>query len=293
MFKTLNLGALSFSAPFEEALSLASTNRFDSLDLSFPELIQQVQQTSIQDVKDRFREVGIRPGGWMLPIDFYNTDTIYQKDLAELPRYAALAQALGSSWCATWIIPFSDELDEDINMKFHIHRLRPVAQILADHGSRLGLEFLGPKMLRANHKYPFISTIAGALELGDRLQTGNTGLLLDAWHWYTSHASVDELRCLTANQVVYVHVNDAPADRNIDEQVDEQRLLPGTSGVIDIVGFLQALDHIGFDGPVAVEPFNAELNTLKPTERAYMAGQSIAKIWEQAELYSKKKESEL
>jgi sugar phosphate isomerase/epimerase len=133
--------------------------------------------------------------------------------------------------------------------------------------------------MRQGHRYEFISTMTEALDLGNRLGTGNTGLLLDCWHWYTSHATVDDLKRLTADQVVYVHVNDAPPDRAIDEQIDNQRLLPGTSGVIDIANFLQTLDKMGYDGPVVVEPFNAELNALPYEERVVLTRSSLSRIW--------------
>lgn len=287
MFRSLNLGALSLSAPLDEALRLTQVGGFEGLDVTFPDLFEIVQQTSIQEVKNRFDEAGIRSGGWILPVDFRNSESIYAEGLANLPRYAALAQELGSPWCATWIIPFSDELDEKANMAFHIRRLRPIAQILADHGCYFGLEFLGPWTLRVGHRYPFISSIAGALELGDQLQTGNTGLLLDSWHWYTSHATLADLTKLTSQQIIYVHVNDAPAGLTIDEQIDEQRLLPGTSGLIDVVGFLSTLDLIGYHGPVVAEPFNAEINTLAPQQRVRTAGQSLIKVWERVRMHSK------
>ena len=63
------------------------------------------------------------------------------------------------------------------------------------------------------------------------------------------------LKALTPAQVVYVHVNDAPAGVPIDEQMDGVRALPGETGVIDIAGFLKALQGIGYDGPVTPEPF--------------------------------------
>src|SRR5581483_368973 len=133
--------------------------------------------------------------------------------------------------------------------------------------------------MRKGHKYEFIFTMDGALELGQLVGTGNTGLLLDCWHWYTAHGTVEDLKRLTAEQVVYVHVNDAPAGRQVDEQIDNQRLLPGASGVIDIASFLQELERMGYDGPVVVEPFNAELNALPPAERVRATRESLAKIW--------------
>ena len=213
MFTSLSTGTLGFSAPLEEALGLARTNGFDGLDLSMGELLRLAGESSIQDVRDRFSMAGVRPGGWGLAVDFRNDDAAYQKSLAELPAQAALAQGLGSPWCSTWILPFSDELDYEANMQRHAERLRPVAQVLADHGCRLGLEFVGPKTQRDGHRYEFIHTIAGALELGERIGTGNTGLLLDCFHWYTAHGTAKDLAGLRAEQVVYVHVNDAVAGR--------------------------------------------------------------------------------
>lgn len=284
MFISLNPGTLSFAVPLEEALRLASANRFDALDLPLAELWQLSQETSIQTVKDRFSAANLRAGGWGLPVDFRGEEARFRAGLVDLPRYAALAQALGSPWCSTWILPFSDEKDYAANMEFHVSRLRPIAQILAEHGCRLGLEFVGPKTMRVGHNYPFISTMNEALELGQRLQTGNTGLLLDSFHWYTSHGTVEDLAHLTVDQIVYVHVNDARAGRAIDEQIDNQRLLPGASGVIDIAGFLQALERVHYDGPVVVEPFDESLNALTPSERVRETRESLANIWARAGL---------
>jgi sugar phosphate isomerase/epimerase len=285
MFTSLNPGTLAFSVPFEEALQFAKDYHFAALDLPLSELWRLIQETSIQNVKDRFDAAGIRPGGWGLPVNFRGSEEVYQTELAQLPRYAALAQALGSPWCATWILPFSDELEYSDNMELHVRRLRPVAQILADYGCRFGLEFVGPRTMREGHKYPFIATIDGALELGRLLGTGNTGLLLDCWHWYTSHGTVEDLERLTAEQVVYVHVNDAPTGRSIDEQIDNQRLIPGASGVIDIASFLRALARMGYDGPVVAEPFDASLKALTPAERVRLTRESLSKIWRQAGLH--------
>src|SRR5262249_20132695 len=147
------------------------------------------------------------------------------------------------------IMPCSNDRDYEENWRFHVERFTPIARILAEHGCTLGLEFIGPKTLRDSQKYPFVHTLPKMIELGQAIGP-NVGLLLDCWHWYTSHGTVEEIRALKPEQVVYVHVNDAPAGVDIDAQVDNVRALPGETGVIDIVGFLQALRHIGYDGSV-------------------------------------------
>jgi sugar phosphate isomerase/epimerase len=286
MFTSLNTGTVRLSVPFDEALSLAREGGFAGLDLPLGELPTLADQSSVDEVKARFDAAGVRPGGWGLPVDFRRDDETYRAGLDALPRQAALAQALGSPWCATWILPFSDDLDFAANMERHVTRLRPAAQILADHGCRLGLEFVGPKTLRAGHAHEFIHTIEGALDLGRRIGTGNVGLLLDSFHWYTAHGTAGDLARLSAEQIVYVHVNDAVAGRGPDEQIDAERMLPGASGVIDITTFLQSLQRMGYDGPVVVEPFSAEVNALPASERVRAVAQSLSGVLARAGIES-------
>lgn len=284
MFTSLSTGALRISVPFDEALDLAAGNAFAGLDFSTAELLALAEQSSVQDVKDRFSAAGLRPGAWSLPVNLRGDEQSYRAGLQDLARHAALAQALGSPWCATVVMPFSDELDFAANMERHVTRLRPVAQTLLDYDCRLGLEFIGPATLRAGHAHEFVYTMDGALDLGERIGTGNVGLLLDCFHWYTAHGTVVDLARLHKEQVVYVHVNDAVAGREVDEQLDQERMLPGASGLIDLTGFLQALQRLGYDGPVAVEPFSAEVTALPPAGRARAAAESLARVWAQAGL---------
>jgi sugar phosphate isomerase/epimerase len=111
----------------------------------------------------------------------------------------------------------------------------------------------------------------------------NVGLLLDCWHWYTSHGELEQLAELNNEQIVYVHVNDAPLGIGIDEQMDGTRALPGETGVIPIGEFLSALASVGYDGPVVPEPFKAELKELPSDEaRLKAVGASMVKIWDWA-----------
>jgi sugar phosphate isomerase/epimerase len=265
-------------------LRLAGTAGFTALDLPMGELVAMAGESSAQAVRERFAQARVRPGSWGLPVNFRADDATYRQDLEQLPRYAALAQALGSPWCTTWILPFSDCLPYADNMQVHAERLQPIGRILADHGCRFGLEFVGPATLRAGHAYPFIHTIDGALELARHIGTGNVGLLLDCYHWYTAHGTVQDLARLNATDIVSVHLNDAVPGREVDEQLDQERMLPGTSGIIDVTGFLRALARMGYDGPVAVEPFSATVNALPAEERVRAAAQSLQAVFAQAGL---------
>jgi sugar phosphate isomerase/epimerase len=100
------------------------------------------------------------------------------------------------------------------------------------------------------------------MQLAADLGTGNVGLLLDAWHLYTSGDSLAVLDTLTAAAIVSVHINDAPAGIPVDELTDTVRCLPLETGVIDLVGFMRKLAGLGYTGPVTTEPFNQRINAL-------------------------------
>ena len=116
------------------------------------------------------------------------------------------------------------------------------------------------------------------------LPAGPVGLLVDIFHLYTSHADVAAVRDLPVKEVVNVHVNDAIAGRTPDQQIDNERALPGETGVCDIAGFMQALAAIGYDGPVTVEPFSQRVREMSPDDAVRATANSLRRAWAFAKL---------
>lgn len=284
MFRNLSPGAVGIRASFVEGMDLAKGAGFQGVDLNVGEAARLAEEHSTEWVREQVAARGLRLGGWGLPINWRAEEAAFHAELPKLAQHAALARSLGCTRCMTWILPFSETLPYAENFAFHVARFRLIAQTLLEHGCTLGLEFIGPKTLRAGKPHEFIWDMGRMLELGQVIGTGNVGLLLDCWHWYTSGGTVPELLALRPEQVVYVHVNDAPAGLHRDEQVDNVRALPGETGVIDITGFLQALQSIGYAGPVTPEPFKKSLESLPKEEAARVAGESMLRIWRQAGL---------
>jgi sugar phosphate isomerase/epimerase len=182
--------------------------------------------------------------------------------MKELPKLAAGVQRAGAWRVRTWISPAHDELDYKQNFQQHARRLRDAAQVLKDHGQRLGLEYVGPPSSRRNRRYPFIHSLRQMQELIAEIGTGNVGCVLDSWHWWTAGETVDDLLKLSAADVISVDLNDAPAGIPLEQQQDGKRELPCATGVIPVGAFLGALQRIGYDGPVRAEPFNKAVNDL-------------------------------
>jgi sugar phosphate isomerase/epimerase len=261
-----------------DALNLATATGFEGLEFSIGEAADLVGQHGAAYVQDLFAQANLRVGNWGCPVDFRRDDATYQADVGKLPRVAQVAQQLGATRCATWMLPFSDELRFMAHFDLLAKRLRPVAQILDDHGLRLGLEFVGPHTLREAHRFGFISTIEGMLGLCSAIGTGNVGLLLDSFHWYTSHGVAQDLAGLRNQDIVLVHLNDGVAGKGPDQQMDLERALPGETGVIDLASFLRELGAIGYDGPAVVEPFSARLKSMSPHHAAAATRQSLRQI---------------
>jgi len=109
-------------------------------------------------------------------------------------------------------------------------------------------------------------------------------LLLDAWHWYTAQSTLSDLAQLYPEDIVYVHVNDAPSGIDVEDQIDNVRCLPAETGVISLAEFFEILAQVGYDGPVTVEPFSQKLREMEPEQALQATIDSLDIVWEQAGL---------
>lgn len=285
MFKNLSPGAIGIrNMNLADSIRLAKRTGFAGIDFSIREAAALADEHGLNYVQGLFARDDIIPGQFGLPVA-WNRDDQWQLDLQQLPHLAALGRELGCTRTCTWIPSGSNDRTYEENWRWHVERFRPIAQVLADNGCRLGLEFLGPKPLRDRFQYPFIHTLGEMMDLARDIGTGNVGLLLDAWHLYTAGGSIDDVDQITAQDVVTVHVNDAPEGIPIDEQVDNVRRLPMETGVIDLPGFMRKLAVMQYDGPVTPEPFSERVNAIQdPIEAASLVASYMDRLWKAAGL---------
>lgn len=268
MFPNLNPGALGVRADLPTTIELAARTGWPGIDIPLDEALR----LGAEAVAAQLAVGGLRAGGAGLPLDWRRP---YERAaLDRLAAQAALAHQLGCTRLYTWVMPASDELPYRENFAYHVAQLGSIAAVLAEHGCRLGLEFIGPRHMRAERRYGFIYTPDAMLTLAQAVGP-NVGLLLDSYHWYTALGTLADLRSLRADEVVYVHVNDAPAGVAAEDQHDQVRRLPGAGGVIDLAGFLGVLRELGYDGPVTPEPFDQALAALPPEQASRRAREQM------------------
>lgn len=284
MFRNLSTGAIGIQVNTTEGLALAKDAGFEGLDLNIGEASQLAEEHSIDHVKGIWEDAGIAMGGWGFGVNWRSSNADYYAGLAQLPARAELAAELGCFRTTTVVGPASNDMTYQENWDFSVKRLRGVAEILDDYGHSIGLEFIGPATSRKGAKHLFAYSMDAMLGLAAAIGTGNVGLLFDTWHWYTCRSTVDDVRKLSASDVVYVHINDAPDGIDPDEQIDSIRCLPAETGVIPLTELMQILNDIGYDGPVTPEPFSKKVNEMEPADAAKATADSLNQVWKNAGL---------
>jgi sugar phosphate isomerase/epimerase len=277
-FKNFSGGPIGVRANQQQALEYAVNYGFGGIAPSEGEFANK-SAAEIGEWVALMKEKGIRYGAAGLPVEFRRDEDRFRSDVAQLPKRAALLKQLGVTRVATWVMPGHNELTYLQHFKILETRFREAAKVLKDNDIRLGLEFVGPRTSRARFRFPFACTQIDMMELCEAIGTGNVGLLLDSWHWYTSHGTVQELERLSNKDIVHVHVNDAPAGVPVDQQMDNRRKLPVTTNVIDLKGFINTLLKIGYDGPVECEPFDQELRKMDQAAIVQTTAESLNRLW--------------
>lgn len=270
-FSALVPGSLGVQADQALSIKLAAQHGFESVQ-PFP---QDLLRDGVDSHLDALKEHGLRWAAAGLPVQFRRSDAEFDKDMAKLPNVAEVLERAGVDRVGTWLLPSSDELTYLQNFRRTAGRLRRVAEVLGERGQRLGLEYVGTKRNWTAKRHSFVHTMAGTKELIAEIGSANVGLVLDSWHWWTSSESGQDIRTLASRDVISADLNDAPLGIAKDEQYDNQRALPLTTGVIDVREFLEALVSIGYDGPIRAEPFSKELNDTDDDDACRLSAKAL------------------
>ncbi len=272
----LHCSALGIPADQQQAIQYAKRFGFEAVE-PLPDYLRRLSEAQLADLRQQLQQAGLVWSAANLPVQFRESEEQFATGLKALPEYARALQQAGVQRMGTYLRPCHPDRTYLENFRLHVRRLRAVAEVLGEHGFRLGLEYVGPKTSWTAARFPFIHTMREMKELVAEINHPAVGLLLDSWHWYTAGETVEDILRLRGGEVVLVHLNDAPAGVPAAEQVDSVRQLPLATGVIDLKGFLGALVKIGFDGPALIEPFYRPLREMPPEKALALAAEAMRK----------------
>ncbi len=277
----------------EATIEVAAKAGFDGVDFMVRDLVEA--GADVDGLRARMNDLNLRGGAWVLPMNWKNDAEAFERDLERLPRYAAVAERLGLTRTGTWV-RFETDPVEDLGRisraecerlaeeatAWQLDRLGRIARVLDDHGSRLGLEIIGSQAAPTGRGVRLVGTYA---ELRRRFASlaaehPNVGVLVDAFHIFAAGETVTDALAGGVESVVWVHLAD-PAKLDRSSLRDEERTLPGSSGVGLCESLLGTLATWGYDGPVTAEPLGRcrSLERLDPLQTALTTRESLRRVW--------------
>jgi sugar phosphate isomerase/epimerase len=304
MFISLPPWAVARNVGWPEQARLAARVGYAGIDWAFG----PARTAGVEVTRALLADLKIRPTIVNLPMQNALTgeEAAFAAQLPKLAEDAAFSQAIGCRNFQLVLRAVTGGPSKDDHWKLVRGRLAAISEVLAKHDMRLGLEFLGPLVFRTARgggggggrrggappdpnappppppapPVPFVWTLTETVKLSAEAGR-NVGATLDAWHWFHSGGTVAEILATDKSRIIHVHVSDAR--RMPPEEVqDNMRLLPG-EGIIDLVGFFQALKRIGYDGGVAPETIGPRIpDTMPPEESARLALEMTAAVMKKA-----------
>ncbi len=268
-------GSIGHVLPFPESCRLAEKYGFDAVnaDRSYWKEHGPAQVASL------LKQHNLKPGAFAFTAAFNacHTDVDFEQSLEGFEQDLSFGRQAGFKRCVGYVQPSSDTLGYYDHFALLCGRLKRIKPLLEKYGVRLGLEFIGPTTMRLSRKFDFIHTLDGLRGLIAAADAEScVGFKLDAMHWYTSGAGLLDIEKLSPGEVVYVEINDGlKGDYDRFTLPEFERELPGATGTIDVAGMLRTLDALGFDGPVVVEPWNAQLRGMNPSDAVGKVKQTL------------------
>lgn len=260
MYLSLNGVPIGGKLAWPDFARLAATTGFRGVDV----MLESAMADGVEGTRRLLEELHLHPAYVNLPVDFRQDEAAFRSTLPKLEQASPFAAAIGCPRMMTWIIS-SSETPKDELRRTYKKRFTECAGILARSHCSLGLEFLGPLHIRKRFPHEFIWKMNEMLEFAKECGP-NVGLTIDAWHWHHAGGTIADILAAGKDRIVVVHFDDSAA-LPAEEIRDNQRLLPG-EGIINLSGFLQALQKIGYSDSLSVEVFGRGLKEMPPAQSA-------------------------
>ena len=225
MFVALNSALTGNKVQWPEFIQLAAKSGYGGVDLN----LNPAMKDGVDATRGVLNGLKLRTSFCSLPVNATGTDELFQRGMSTLEDAAKFVSSVGCGRMMM-VLPAGSATPADELRKTLKERLTAVGTVLARQNVRLGLEFLGPLQFRTRAAHAFIWRMNDAVDFAKEIGP-NIGVVLDAWHWHHSGATVDDIIRAGKSRIVTIHLSDA-AKQAPEDVKDNQRLLPG-EGVIE------------------------------------------------------------
>ena len=267
MYKSHSCRGLGLVPPsISEWVAVAAKVGFEAIDLPLRDLLEQ----GLQPLKIRQMLIANRLacGASPFPYDWRTSQKEFLATMAKLDHFLHFSQSIGVSRLYTRVeesVPVGQS--RDYALSWHRQRLDQIAEKIGKYNISLGLEAIGVASFRAG-KEPLMASLESVrTNLADLFERHDSlGLLVDAFHLHAAQENLHQaLGPMLQTRIVGIHLADLPVAVPLEQIIDNQRALPGTSSTVPVRKTLQELAQMGCDAPVMIE-------TVQSTQELKIAG---------------------
>ena len=242
-------GSTARHSSTEEDIAAASAVGFDGLELKSWKMDDFLPRGEVADLKRQLEDGDLSPVS-LGPYDLiaFGPDVQRHASLDKLKEHAEAAARLGVPGFVMLCDEPEEPMDRDHALTVISEAAAEYAETLSPFGTQLGIEpFGGHSVFRGP---------AEAADIMTRCLADNIKVVMDTFHYYKNRIPVEEVSCLSPDQLLVLHVNDCE-DLPPAELEDRHRLYPGL-GVIPILDIVGPMIEAGYDGYLSVEAHRPE-----------------------------------
>ena len=267
-----------------ELVELALTYRFTGIEYDLERFGEHVRMKGMDAARRYLTSAPLRVTPAALQLSWDENDDTAQQFLAKLPDWLNLAQELGCTQLVLQLSSGNDHRPYHENFEFHRRWLQQFAEVLAQSQFSLAVGFSAVRSDRGNRAHSFIDTPEALLALVKVMDADNFKAVVDLWQWTLGGGTMDQVRELGIARIADVRLADLPEGYSAEGTSHEDRLLPGSTGVVDHVAALQMLAEMDYDGSLTPVPHRRQLKVKSRDEGVERTAKQLDQLMEDAGL---------
>ncbi|MCR9293586.1 MAG: sugar phosphate isomerase/epimerase [bacterium] len=289
MFKNLNCDLLGISGRQSEIIELALTYGFRGIDIDINDLVKRCERTSFESASRFLTSSRLNVGSFEAPVDLDTDDDNFAKQFGQLENVAEIAARAGAKTVVLNVPSQTDRLPYPEYFDVIRSRIDRVADVFNKEDIQVAIAF-SPLLDAETKQFKFIQDVDGFVALANSCK--KTGIVFDSWTWFCGKGTVEQLEQLGLNRVYVVRLGDCESGVAPEQATENNCLLPGSTGMIDNVAFLQKFVDADLDLPVSARGRQTDA-TVKRDEFIGSTQDALNDIFVQAGLPSQVRKPEM
>ncbi|MBS3763233.1 MAG: sugar phosphate isomerase/epimerase [Planctomycetes bacterium] len=262
--------ATTMPASFEEDVIAYAEAGFDAMEIWLSKIDDYMKDgKDLKDASQLMNDNNMAAAGACFSALTFSADESEKESFDQFKTRLQMCQALGAETLVVIpTVPGSPVTPDKYDTL--VEGMARCCDIAEPYGVSLAIEFIKGGGL--------IGSVATAADIANRTQRDNIGVLFDTFHFYMGISKVSDIRNLSGDDILLIHLNDCPdVYREIAE--DGMRILPG-EGAIPLQEILGAVRDTGYNGFVSLEIFNQDIWDLDVKHAAKISYDKASSFFE-------------